>query len=91
MNIYHRVGLGDIENTELQLLQQRHCDYCHDIALKYFTITNKAKHRCTCVLLETAITLVWKTSLFVGFNSIANCWYKFNYYTIARLAGIIRE
>ena len=39
------VGLGDIENSELRLLQQRHCDYCHDIALEYVTIRNKAKHQ----------------------------------------------
>ena len=32
------LGLGDIENTKLRLLQQNYCDYCHDIALEYFTI-----------------------------------------------------
>ena len=35
---YIWLGLGDIENTTLWLLQQNHCDYCHDIALEYFTI-----------------------------------------------------
>ena len=40
------VGLGDIENTTLRILQQNHCDYCHNIALEYFTI--KTGH-CTCV------------------------------------------
>ena len=34
------LGLGDIENNTQQLLQQSHCDYYHNIALKYFTIIN---------------------------------------------------
>ena len=33
-----KLGLGDIENITLRLLQQNCCDYCHDIALEYFTI-----------------------------------------------------
>ena len=40
------------------ILKKVNCDYYCDIALKYFTITNKAKHHCTCVPLETAIALV---------------------------------
>ena len=71
------VGLGDIENSELLLLQQRHCDYCHDIALEYFTITNKAKHHCTCVPLETA-KLWYENLLYSCVSILASCWYKFN-------------
>ena len=48
------LGLSNIKNSELQLLQQRHCDYCHNIALEYFTVKNKAKHHHTCIPLETA-------------------------------------
>ena len=55
----HTLGLGDIENSELQLLQQRHCDYCHDIALEYqFYYKKQSKHHCTCVSLEIAIALI---------------------------------
>ena len=58
------LGLGDIENIELQLLQQRHCDYCHNIALEY-SIANKAKHHCTCRNYNGSGL---ETSLFVGFS-----------------------
>ena len=62
------VGLGDIENSELRLLQQRHCDYCHDIALEYFTIKNKAKHHHTCIPLETAT--LWYENLLYSWVSM---------------------
>ena len=42
------VGLGNIENTTLQLLQQSHCNYCHNTAI------NRAQHHYTCVPLESA-------------------------------------
>ena len=35
------VGLDDIENSELRLLQHRHHDYCHDIALEYLLYKTK--------------------------------------------------
>ena len=59
----YTIGLSGIENTALQLLQQSHCDYCHDIALEYFTIINRAQHHYICLPLETAIA-----SLFIGMN-----------------------
>ena len=31
------LGLIDIDNITLRLLQQNHCNYCHDTALEYFT------------------------------------------------------
>ena len=63
-----RLGLGDIENSELQLLQQRHCDYCHDIALEYFTIKSEEKHHRTCIPLET--TKFWYENLLYSCVSI---------------------
>ena len=39
----YMLGLSGIENLALQLLQQSHCDHCHNIALEYFTIINRAQ------------------------------------------------
>ena len=75
--LFLQVGLGDIENTTLRLLQQNHCDYCHDIALEYFTIKTSAQHHCTCVPLETAIVSLsigvnlWVSIAVVGTNLIS--------------------
>ena len=54
-----------MENTTLRLLQQNHCNYCHDIALKYFTMKTPLHHldHYTCVPLETATA-----SLSIGIN-----------------------
>ena len=39
------LGLGNIDNSALQLLQQikRHCDYCCDTKLEYFTTGHSIK------------------------------------------------
>ena len=66
--------MGNIENSALQSLQQRHHGYCHNTALEYFTITTEhsiIKH-------ETAIPsgmkpLCWYES--VDFS--ISCWYKY--------------
>ena len=62
--VYH-IGLGDIKNTTLQLLQQGHCDYCQDIALVYFTIINRMQHHYTRV--PTAIAF-----LSIGMNLLSS-------------------
>ena len=75
--MYQRVGLGDIDYITLGLLQQSHCDYCHDIALEYFTIINRARHHNTCVPLDTAIASLsigmnlWVSIVVVGINLIS--------------------
>ena len=41
------IGVGDIENSALQLLQQRYHNYCCeacDTVLEYFTIMSRAQH-----------------------------------------------
>ena len=79
MTGYTPVGLGDIENTTLRLLQQSCCNYCHDITLKYFTIIDRAQHQASsymCAIRNyNSIPLYWYES--VGFNS--SCWYKFKF------------
>ena len=72
----YTLGLSKIENTILRLLQQSHCDDCHDIALEYFTIINRAQHHNICVPLETAIASLsigmnlWVSIVIVGTNLI---------------------
>lgn len=41
------LGLGNIENSALQLVQQikRHCDYCRDIKLYYRAQHQRARHQ----------------------------------------------
>ena len=70
-------------NTTLQLLQQSHCDYCHDTILGWNQIWTaaacRAQHNYTasCVPLETtykSIPLYWYESVgFKTFSSIS--WY----------------
>ena len=59
--------MDDIDNITLQLLQQSHCDYCHNIALEHFNIINRAQHHYTCVPLENEIA-----SLSIGMNLYNN-------------------
>ena len=49
------LGLCNIENSLLPLLQHRHHDYCCNTALEYFTKINRAQHHQICVVLETAM------------------------------------
>ena len=76
------VGLGDIKNTTLRLLQQGHCDYCHDIALEYFTIIYRVQHHYTCVPLETAIAFLsigmnlWVSIVVVGTNLFSTLYWS---------------
>ena len=67
------LGLSDIDNITLRLLQQNHCDYCHDTALEHFTIINRARHHDTCVPLDTA-----KASISIGMNLWVSIVVKFN-------------
>ena len=60
----HYVGLGNIENTELRLLQQ-------SIGILYYNKQSKTS-------LYMHVRILLKTSLLKGFNSTARCWYKFN-------------
>ena len=70
-----RVADGDSENSVLQLLQQRHHDYCHNIAnILLRTINTTSLNMCTietavvsAVNLSTGIN-VWVSVLVVGAN-----------------------
>ena len=83
--IISHVGLGDIENSVLQLLQQGHHDYCCDIALNYNKQRTASLNTCG---IRYFSSMWYETSLWhesVGFNS--NCWYKFNHYAIPKVQG----
>ena len=59
-SIILHIGFGNIENSALRLLQQRHHDLCHNIALEYFTIINRARHHYPCTIKLKSVRITGK-------------------------------